>query len=274
MGTGGQSSGGTGTGGLGSGGGGASGGTGGGLSTGGSLGTGGGDGTGGGGVVDCSSLPVCEDFDASTVGSVPAGFTAQLDYGNNGPVTNVAVSSESAHSGTQSVKVIGTNGLYGLKFEAGSESYYLRTWLKIEGLDAMDAGNPAIVGIGGDPNSEVRMRAFKANGSPHYVTANAASGDGLSPPESSGSAACPACVAVPSEWFCLRMRVDKASETLQMWVGEQQAVNLQNNAPWHSGGTWPASVSPIRIGAMALQGGGATVFIDDLAVGPDPIACE
>ena len=266
-GTGGTGTGAAGSGGAGSGGDLASGGS----NTGGDASSGGGDGTGGGAMVDCSSLPICEDFDAGAVGSVPTGFTAQLDYGNNGPAENVAISSETAHSGTQSVKVIGTTGLFGLKFETGSESYYLRTWLKIEGLDT---GNPVIVGMGGDPNSEIRMRTFKSNSSPHYVVANAASGDGLSPPESSGSAACPQCVAVPSEWFCLRMRVDKATETLQMWVGDQQAVDLQNNSPWHSSGIWPASVSPVRIGGLALQGGGATVFIDDLAVGSDPIACQ
>ena len=269
-GTGGAGTGGSGTGGVGTGGASTGGtGTGGGNNTGGDASTGGSNGTGGGAVVDCSSLPICEDFDAGAVGSVPTGFTAQLDYGNTGPAENVAITSESAHSGTQSVKVNGTMGVYGLTFDTGSESYYLRTWLKIEGLGA---GNPAIVGMGGDPHSEIRMRTFKANDGPHYVVGNAASGDGLSPPESSFE--CPQCVAVPTEWFCLRIRIDKATETLQMWVDDQQAVDLQNNSPWHTNSIWPASVSPVRIGGLAIQGGGATVFIDDLAVGPDPIACQ
>jgi hypothetical protein len=79
---------------------------------------------------------------------------------------------------------------------------------------------------------------------------------------------------VPTDWFCLEMYADKASETLQIWVNDTQAVNLVNNAPWHSSGTWPSSLQPLRIGSTGLNGGGATVYIDDLALGSSRIGCD
>lgn len=262
-------SGGAGTGGVGTGG------TGGVLATGGSGGSAtGGAGTGGGtATFDCSSATVCDDFEDGTDGAVPAGFTAKLDWGNNGAASRVAVTSEQAHSGTKSVKVDGTDGLYGLVYSGAGETYHLRAWLKIDGVSGT-SGNPAIVGLGSDPNTEMRMRTFAWSGTPHYVMANAASGDGLSPLNTTGGMACPDCTPLPADWFCLRMSVDNTTDSLAIYVGDEQAVNLVNNAPWHSSGTWPASVDSIRIGAMALNGGGATVYIDDLAIDDAPIACQ
>lgn len=240
--------------------------------SGGSMGTGG-NSSGGTSGFDCAGSPLCTAFDTDAVGSVPTGFTAVLDYGGNGSPEKVTVVTGDglSHSAPNAVKVDGTNGLFGLKHDGIGETYHLRVWLKIESLTS---GNPVIVGLGGDHNSEMRMRLFKSGVSPHYVVANAAAGDGLSPRNSSGSGACPECVAVPSEWFCLRMYVDGPGENLKIWVNETQAVDLVDNAPWHSGGTWPSSVSSVRIGATALNGGGAVVYVDDLALDTVEIPCE
>src|SRR5690606_30745730 len=185
---------------------------------------------------------------------------------------NVAVTSEAAHSGSQSVKVIGTEGLYGIEYAAPGDSFYLRTWLKVDGLTN---GNPVIVGVGQGNNDEMRMRLVKKGVNDfHAVAANAAAGDGLSPPNSSGGLACDDCVPMPADWFCLEMHVDRAAQTLQMWVDGEQAVNIVNNEPWSGGANWPASMDVLRIGSMALEGGGATVYIDDVALGPSRIGCD
>lgn len=249
----------------------------GGASTGGDTSSGGADpssgGSGGGGeTVDCSNLPLCTDFEGDAVGAVPAGFTANLNYNSGTNPGNVAVTSEAAHSGSQSVKVIGTEGLYGIEYAAPGDSFYLRTWLKVDGLTN---GNPAIVGVGQGNNDEMRMRLVKKGVNDfHAVAANAAAGDGLSPPNSSGGLACDDCVPMPADWFCLEMHVDRAAQTLQMWVDGEQAVNIVNNEPWSGGANWPASMDVLRIGSMALEGGGATVYIDDVALGPSRIGCD
>src|SRR5690606_10747880 len=81
----------------------------------------------GGETVACSSRRLCTAFEADAVGAVPAGFTANLSYNSGTNPGNVAVTSEAAHSGSQSVKVIGTEGLYGIEYAAPGDSFYLRT---------------------------------------------------------------------------------------------------------------------------------------------------
>lgn len=242
----------------------------GGASTGGTAS--GGAGTGGGAGTDCSSLPLCTDFESDTAGMVPAGFTANLNYNSGTNPTNVTVTTEDAYRGSQSVKVIGTEGLYGIEYADPGDTFYLRTWLKVVGLTN---GNPVIVGVGEDNSAEMRMRLVKKGVNDfHAVAANASTGDGLSPENSNGGLACDDCVSLPADWFCLEMHVDKTSETLQMWVDGEQAVDIVNNTPWSGGAEWPASMDVLRIGSMALEGGGATVFIDDVALGPSRIGCE
>lgn len=235
--------------------------------------TGGTDGgSGGGATADCSALPLCADFESDSVGSVPAGFTANLNYNSGTNPERVAVTEEKAHSGSRSVKVVGPEGLYGLEYASPGDTFYFRSWLKVEDLSA---GNPVIVGVGTSNNEEMRMRLVKkAPNDFHAVAANASSGDGLSPANAGGGLACTDCVALPSDWFCFEMYVDKASQTLKFWVDGEQAVNIENNMPWSGDATWPASMSVLRIGSMALEGGGATVFIDDVAVGPERIGCD
>src|SRR5690606_38384416 len=60
--------------------------------------TGGTDGgSGGGATADCSALPLCADFESDSVGSVPAGFTANLNYNSGTNPERVAVTEEKAH---------------------------------------------------------------------------------------------------------------------------------------------------------------------------------
>jgi hypothetical protein len=232
----------------------------------------GGSGTGGAVTADCSSLPLCTNFDTDTVGSVPAGFTANLGYGAGTNPERVAVTSEEAHSAPNSVKVIGTESLYGIEYANPGDTFYYRSWLKVEGLTN---GNPVILGVGTGNNEEMRMRLVKKGVNDfHAVAANASTGDGLSPVNSNGGLACTDCVALPDDWFCLEMYVDRTTQTLQFWVDDAQAVNVQNNSPWSGAATWPAALSVLRIGSMALEGGGATVYIDDVAVGPSRIGCN
>lgn len=231
----------------------------------GSGGTGGG--TGGGGTFDCASLPVCDDFESGTVGMAPdpTVWGTQLDYGNNGGASSVVVDTTEAHSGANSVKVLGANGVYGITVDNPGTSFYLRAWMKSVGR----VGWPVLLGLGTDPGAEVRVR-LKSDA----VAINIVPGDGLNPVETT-TGNCPSCVAIPSDWFCLRVHADHTTQTFEIWVGDVQAGAVTGNAPWHGGtNIWPASFSTLRLGAMALEGDGGTVYIDDVAIGPDPIACE
>lgn len=239
--------------------------------TGAAAGTGGtstggtGGGSGGGGAVDCASLPVCDDFDDLTAGAQPDSATwgLQLSYSGSGGAENVAATTAEAHSSPNSIKV--TGDLYGMTIDNPGESFYLRAWMKSVGR----VGWPVLLGLGTSPDAEVRVRLKSGS-----VTANIVPGDGLNPVEAT-TGDCPSCVAIPTDWFCLRVHADHATQTFEVWVGDAPAASVTGNAPWHSGtNTWPASFSKLRLGMMSLEGAGGDIYIDDVAIGSSPIGCE
>ncbi|MBL8915148.1 MAG: hypothetical protein JNM17_30870 [Archangium sp.] len=98
-----------GTGGGGTSGGGTGGGTmGGGAATGGGAASGGGAATGGGSAMaGCAgrTVKLCEDFDSATVGQLPMGWTLKPGWGQG----TIAVSTDSAHSGSSALKSVSPN---------------------------------------------------------------------------------------------------------------------------------------------------------------------
>src|SRR5262245_45478633 len=79
-----------------------------------SGGTGGesGQATGGaaGSVSSCSTLPLCDDFESATPGGPPNAALWTVGAPNCTGTGTLAIDSSEAHSGKQSVKVVGTGG--------------------------------------------------------------------------------------------------------------------------------------------------------------------
>ena len=224
--------------------------------------------TGGG----SSGAVVSDDFESVAAGSPPDAAVWQLRLPAGG-TSSIEISSEEAHGGSQSVKVVGNGGstLFFTEnvFPLPSGVVHFRVWMFF--TEANWSNHNAFVASGpGEESQEVRF-----GGQNNAYHANiAADGDGLSP-NPYESPECPRCVApVANEWKCLRGKLDFANNAAELYVGDELAVDSAADG-WHSGtGVFPASPTQIGFG-WALYGALAnTVYYDDLAIGYEPIACE
>gem|GEM_PF-1997624 len=231
-----------------------------------SGGTGGGDGTSGGtsgtgtttgsAPVDCSSLPVCDDFEG---GAIDAGtWTNILGWGGEAPASSISLETSDSHSPGSSVLITPASAPIGISTPAPGSSLYLRTWIKVEG-----GGGGALFAVG-DPTShgdEIRLRVREG-----YITLNSAGGgDGLAPDPSGCTP--DTCSQVPTDWFCAEMYFDQGSETATLWIDGTEAASVVGNVGWHSGGSFP---TPGRVwfGSYAPSGSAPSgVYFDDIMVG-------
>lgn len=220
-----------------------------------------------------SSAVVNDDFESVAVGSPPDPAVWQLRLPAGGS-NSIEVTSEQAHSGSQSVKVMGSSGstmfFTESVFPLPSGVVYFRVWMRF--TDANWSNHNAFVASGpGEESQEVRF-----GGQNNAYHANlAADSDALSP-DPYKSPACERCVApVANEWKCLRGKLDFANNVAELYVGDELAVDSAADG-WHNNasGTFPANPTQIGFG-WALYGAMAnTVYYDDLAIGYEPIACE
>ncbi len=215
---------------------------------------------------------VSDDFESVAAGSPPDAAVWQLRLPSGG-TSSIEVSADEAHSGSQSVKVVGNGGstLFFTEnvFPLPSGVVHFRVWMRF--TDADWSNHNAFVASGpGEESQEVRFGG-QANA---YHANLAADSDGLSP-NPYESPECPRCLApVANEWKCLRGKLDFANNAAELYVGEDLAVDSAADG-WHSGsGTFPTNPTQIGFG-WALYGAMAnTVYYDDLAIGYEPIACE
>jgi len=225
--------------------------------------------TGGG----TSSAVVDDDFESVAAGSPPDTAVWQLRLPQGG-TNSIEITAEQAHSGSQSVKVVGSSGstmFYTENvFPLPSGVVHFRVWMRF--TDANWSNHNAFVAAGpGEESQEVRFGGQNNA----YHSNLAADSDALSP-DPYESPECTRCVApVANEWKCLRGKLDFANNVAELYVGDELAVDSAADG-WHNGaaGMFPASPTQIGFG-WALYGAMAnTVYYDDLAIGYEPIACE
>ena len=242
----------------------------GGAGTGASEGSGG-DGTGaaasggGPGGGDCASLFICDDFE-STAASMPPDpgtWSVELGWANDQmQAAKVQVTSEAAHSGSQSVKIDLGDGPFNFYAAPPSETFYTRAWMKM----VSPSGDGTLQAVG--PNhsdSEIRFRLQAGK-----VTLNSAGGDGLAPEPTT----CTDCIATPTDWFCVEMFYDGATESATLWIGGEQAAQVTNNTGWHSSGHFGDMAEKVWFGRLWHQGTAPITYIDDVAVDTSRIGCD
>jgi hypothetical protein len=191
----------------------------------------------------------------------------------SGPGT-IQISNEQFHSGSQSVKVVGTGNSTMFNntsvFPLPTGVVHFRVWMRFENADW--SGHIAFVAAGpGEESQEVRF-----GGQQGYYHANlAGDSDGLSP-NPWAQPSCELCVApVANEWVCLRGMFDFANNKAQLYVGDALAVDAKTKDDWHTGnGILPSNPTKIGFGWALYGGVQNTVYYDDLAIGYEPIPCE
>lgn len=216
---------------------------------------------------DCSSLPICEDFEGGTPGAEATigAFTARTE--GSGSV----VFDSDAHGGSLSVLAQGQMA-YLVNSDvvmAASGVLYVRAWMKLG--EEVSSNHVGYITLSGGINMETdEMRFGGQNGQLHF---NESAGDGLAPdpfeyPE------CTECVTLtPNQWTCVEVMFDYQNQVATAWVGDE-SFTADEASDFHSGTvTWPATPSEIKIGFRAW-GGENTVWYDDVAVAYDRIGCE
>lgn len=223
-------------------------------------------------VTDCSSLPLCEDFEGGTVGSQPdpSVWSLRLDYGNNASPSLIVIDDSESHSGSKSVKIDGTSAqTVGIIYSASfpMDVFHLRAWMKVQLVQDAER-DPVFIGIGQEENTEVRLRSFN-----RYITANNTSSDAVAPSQATSGEGCPSCTQLPTDWFCVEMYVNRPAEELSISVNGEVAVSVTD---WKAStsSTMPPSIDQVRFGFMRLNGSAGTVWFDDIAIGPSPIGCD
>jgi hypothetical protein len=186
-------------------------------------------------------------------------------YAEDTQSANVLVSTDQAHTGQQSLRVLGSGARNGIVATLPQNSYFMRAWLRV---DATPLG-PVFIGLGTDQNSETRLRIQGQQ----FGTINAFGGTAgdLVRPAAANAGNCPDCVALAAnEWFCAEFSIDNATETATLWINGVEAATVAGADGWA-----PQPAAPkLYLGSMGLQGGMAGVYIDDVAVGTTRINCD
>lgn len=219
----------------------------------------------------CADLLLCDDFETATPGASPdpARWSLSLNYNPNAPPSpDVSVDNTVSHGGSQSVRINGSGEPRDIVATVPVDRLFVRAFLRLS--SAPTGGGPVLMAVGGDQNSDVRLRLWAGQ----VATLNTGNGDSIVP-NAATSGNCPECLNVPSDtWFCAEMFVDNAQQSVILWIDEAEAGRVTNN-DWNS--TWPTfpAQTNVRLGFWGLQGANATtVWIDDVAIGSERIGCN
>jgi hypothetical protein len=218
------------------------------------------------GNAGCPGQLLCEDFEGVAAGSFLTSNTWQVidGYAADTESANVLVSTDQAHTGEQSLRVLASGARNGIVATLPMNRYFLRAWLRV---DAAPLG-PVFIGLGTDQNSETRLRIQGQS----LATINTVGPGDAVRPGAATSGNCPECVPMPvATWFCAEFFIDQATQSATLWINETEAASIVNGQ-----GGWPVqpAAPKLFLGSMGLQGGMAGVFIDDVAVGTTRLNCD
>jgi hypothetical protein len=249
-------------------------GTGGASSTGGATGTGGAAGaTGTGGTSTTGFCPsgaiFCADFEEAsgvpmnhTVGT--ATFEDPDQYGSTF-ATIMALDTSKPEDGAQSLKVLpstasGITGMFRTLAVAVPETFWVRLYIKSD-QPIGQANHNSFFAAGTDPSYH---NAHNVELSEQFgcILLNAA--DTLFPTGTT----CGANTALAANaWHCMAAEFDGTTGNVQVFAGTTQIINAQGFTPAKE------AFTTFSFGYFEYNGGGATVWYDDVVVSASPLSC-
>jgi hypothetical protein len=242
------------------------------------AGTSGAGGTAPSGCQD-SSIPICEDFEASEVGQLPP------DWSKNG---NVGVATDESHAGVRSLKVeAAASGarrmtLTGTRVAALGGTHWGRVFYKVD----QPAPRPAsgvihstiVAGSADSPVSgtiEVRVvdTVEDAQGNHQYLYNVQPNERGEFGRGSSYD------YQYDGEWHCAEWFVEHATQSYRFYIDgdEIESIAVANGAGNFDQAEIPAVFDSLSVGWNNYQSapdGGFVAWLDDLAIGPSRFGCE
>jgi hypothetical protein len=247
-----------------------------GSATGGTTTTGGGGGNGGSGALGCAAgkYLLCEDFEATAVGEVPAGWTKQGSAG---------VSEASAAGGKRSLAITAAaNGSRRMRHPGAilGSQHWGRIRYKVQ-LPVPDAFvHSTLVALQGNGPTrgaeEVRVvdtvKNSSGNGSKHQFLYNVQASNGEFGKGSSYD------YSFDGAWHCAEWHLDAATQTYEFFFEGTRlsSISFSNGAGKYTGSEIPTSIDEIRVGWNNYQSSppGFTAWIDDVAFDVARVGCD
>jgi hypothetical protein len=236
---------------------------------------------GGAGAADCGGAAVCDDFEGAAPGGPPDPAVWSIATPDCSGAGSLAVDGAEAHTGARSVRIDGAGSYCDHIFIASDAALAIdgavhgRFWLRL----AQPLGDSHVTFFAmhdAATNSDVRM-----GGQSRILMWNRQRDDAtlpeLSPTGISLSVAFTAGV-----WTCVQFAVDGAAGTIETSVDGQPVAGLvvdgsptpDIDAQWHRDPNWHPDLVDIRLGWESYAGQSMTLWVDDVAFGPAPIACD
>jgi hypothetical protein len=233
------------------------------------------------GGTDCASnaFAICEDFESTADGAVPAGWTKTGDVG---------ASSSTPHRGMKSLEIgAALNGarrmqLAGSRITALGGTHWGRVFYKVKTpapkpgdgvihstIVAWDAMSP----ISGTNEVRVVDTVENSAGQHQYLYNVQTSNRGEF---GKGSAY---DFSYDGAWYCAEWFVDNATQTYRFFLGgeEVESIRIMNGAGNFENSELPATFSALSVGWNNYQQApspGFVAWIDDLAIGSMRIGCD
>lgn len=230
----------------------------------------------GGGSCSAGTYVICEDFESTEVGDIPAGWTRHGDA--------VGVADDEAHTGTRALKLdaipVWERRIYRDAGVLGS-AHWGRIFYKVA-LPVPDAFvHSTLVALYGDgPRngaSEYRVvdtvkQAIDTPdvGSLHQFLYNVQ-------PENSAEFARqgPYDQRFDGEWHCAEYWIDAADQSYALYIDGEEELSFEDGAGEYDRSDIPDGFDALRIGWINYQEAppGFTAWIDDIAFGNERIGC-
>jgi hypothetical protein len=254
---------------------------------GGSAGTGGGTGGSTGTYTGCASATykMCEDFESTTMGSLPTGWALQVDW-NTHPASEIGASNGDHHLGTQALKVsTSMSGGPRMKKSLSSigttaNSHWGRIWYKV--------AQPAPIATGGN-YYHVTFVSLNNTSTANHGSENRVVDTVESPqhqiqylynlPDDSCGAGSNYNYSYDGNWHCAEWHLDVAGKNYEFYIDGSKinALTITNNASMSGCANADISnVTAINVGEIYYQTPttAMTTYIDDFALDDNRIGCN
>ncbi|MFL5303698.1 MAG: hypothetical protein ACJ8F1_00725 [Polyangia bacterium] len=266
------------------------------VSTGGTGGTAGAPGTGGagggaagapgtggaGGAVagGCAgkTYKLCEDFESSTAGAIPTGWTVFKGYNGKTNATDQAVATDAAHSGSKALKSIaasqGTGRVQKALSSLGATANkpWGRMFYKVQSPSAVD--NTHVLHttflslMGGSTEDRVVDTVETQGAHTHQWLFNT--------PDDACCTSSPYNWTFDDAWHCAEWYVDLTTKSYRFFSDSKEVTEIAFAN--RSNAEMPASYTDLILGATYYQTdtltGPFTMWIDDLAIDDNQIGCQ
>ncbi len=237
------------------------------------------------------SILLQEDFEAHPAGARPEGYDVFCNYVLNPDSCNsgheVAVSSENARGGSQSILFEGSSGAAQLAWNIppGTTRLYTRVWVFLSQRklgNNSDGNHETLIALRGSPEgvtNEIRFGEIKG-----VIGTNVEPTDNISPPADQWNSG----PEIPvQEWACVELAFLGESPTneLHAWVNGELVHSIDSlddwthafpesdHEYWTSG--WIADrFNQLVFGWQSFSGFTEKLFMDDIVVATDPIGCD